>query len=247
MSKGGGGGGGQQTVNTQVEPPSYAKPFLEFGLSEAKQLYNSGNPNYYPDSTVVGFSPETEMALQGIRNEALDPNSMTAQAQGIVQQNLMGTNPLMSAAFKPAIDQVTSQFAKAGRYGSGANQQAMVSALAPMAYKAQQDALAQAPQAALIDERLLSGVGEAREGLAQAELADNIQRFNFEQTQPMQNLKDYMALVGGGTVGSNTIEPVQRNTAASALGGALGGAQLGKAAGFDPMFGAIGGGLLGMF
>ena len=245
MSKGG-GGGGSQSVNTQVEPPSYAKPFLEFGLSEAKNLYNDGNPNYYPESTVVGFAPETEMALEGIRNEALDPNSLTAQTQGIVQQNLMGTNPLLSAAFKPAIDQVASQFAKSGRYGSGANQQALASALAPIAYQAQQDAVAQAPQAALMDEQLLTGVGEAREGLAQAELQDNINRFNFEQNQPMQNLKDYMALVGGGTVGSNTIEPVYKNSASSALGGALGGAQLAKGAGFDPMYGAIGGGLLGL-
>jgi hypothetical protein len=245
MSKGG-GGGGSQSVNTQVEPPSYAKPFLEFGLSEAKNQYQSGTPNYYPETTVVGFSPETEMALTGIRDEALDPNSMTSQAQGIVQQNLMGTNPLLAAAFKPAIDQVTSQFAKAGRYGSGANQSAMLSALAPMAYQAQQDALAQAPQAALMDERLLTSVGEAREGLAQAELQDNINRFNFEQNQPMQNLKDYMALVGGGTVGSNTIEPVYRNPASSALGGALGGAQLASSAGFSPMAGAIGGGLLGL-
>tara|TARA_Y100000592_G_scaffold99650_1_gene176491 strand:+ start:109 stop:849 length:741 start_codon:yes stop_codon:yes gene_type:complete len=245
MSKGG-GGGGQQTVNTQVQPPSYALPFLEFGLSEAKDQYTSGKPNYYPGSTVVGFSPETEMALTGIRNEATDPNSMTAQAQNIVQQNLMGTNPLLSAAFKPAIDQVTSQFAKSGRYGSGANQAALTSALAPIAYKAQQDALAQAPQAALMDEKLLTGVGEAREGLAQAELQDNINRFNFEQNQPMQNLKDYMALVSGGTIGSNTIEPVSRNTASSALGGALGGAQLAQGVGFDPMLGAIGGGLLGL-
>jgi hypothetical protein len=245
MSKGG-GGGGSQSVNTQVEPPAYAKPFLEFGLSEAKNLYNSGNPNYYPESTVVGFSPETEMALQGIRDEALDPNSMTSQAQGIVQQNLMGTNPLLSAAFKPAIDQVTSQFAKSGRYGSGANQQALASALAPMAYQAQQDALAQAPQAALMDEKLLTGVGQAKEDLSQAYLQDSINRFNFEQNQPMQNLKDYMAIVGGGTVGSNTIEPVYKNSAASALGGALGGAQLASGAGLNPMYGAIGGGLLGL-
>ena len=245
MSKGG-GGGGSQSVNTQVEPPSYAKPFLEFGLSEAKNLYNDGNPNYYPESTVVGFAPETEMALEGIRNEALDPNSLTAQTQGIVQQNLMGTNPLLSAAFKPAIDQVTSQFAKSGRYGSGANQQALASALAPISYQAQQDAVAQAPQAALMDEKLLTGVGEAREGLAQAELQDNINRFNFEQNQPMQDLKDYMALVGGGTVGSNTVEPVYKNSASSALGGALGGAQLATSAGFNPMYGAIGGGLLGL-
>ena len=239
-------GGGNQTVNTQVEPPSYAKPFLEYGLSEAKNQYTSGKPSYYPSSTVVGFSPETEMALTGIRNEATDPNSMTSQAQGIVQQNLMGTNPLLAAAFQPAINTVMSQFAKAGRYGSGANQQALATALAPLSYQAQQDALGQAPQAALMDERLLTGVGEAREGMAQAELQDNINRFNFEQNQPMTNLQNYMGLVGGGTVGSNTIQPVMRNSAASALGGALGGAQLAKNLGFSSGMGAIGGGLLGL-
>lgn len=244
MSKG--GGGGNKTVNTQVEPPAYAKPFLEYGLAQAKDQYTSGKPTYYPDSTVVGFSPETEMALSGIRNEALDPNSMTSQAQGIVQQNLMGTNPLLAAAFQPAINTVTSQFAKAGRYGSGANQQALATALAPISYQAQQDALQQAPAAALMDERLLTGVGEAREGMDQAYLQDNINRFNFEQNQPMANLQNYMGLVGGGTVGSNTINPVNRNSASSALGGALGGAQLANNLGMSAGMGAIGGGLLGL-
>jgi len=118
----GGGGGGSQTVNTQVEPPAYAKPFLAYGLAQVKEQYNSTMPDYYPDSTVVGFAPESEMALNSIRDQALDPTGMSQTAQNVVQQNLMGTNPLMSAAFAPVINQVQSQFAKAGRYGSGANQ-----------------------------------------------------------------------------------------------------------------------------
>lgn len=245
MSKGG-GGGSPQTVNTQVEPPAYAKEFLEFGLKEAKDQYQSSMPNFYPDSTVIGFSPENEMALQGIRERALDPNSMTAQMQGVVQQNLMGTNPLASAAFKPVIDTVQSQFAKAGRYGSGANQQALASALAPAALQAQQAAISQTPQVQNLDLQQLGQVGAAREGQAQAELQSNMDRFNFEQNIGAQKLKDYLALVGGGTVGSNTSNPVFRNQAASGLGGALGGAQLGSSLGFNPMLGAIGGGLLGM-
>ena len=111
----GGGGGGAQTVNTQVTPPDYAMPFLEFGLSQAKEQFNSEMPGYYPGSTVVGFSPESEMALTGIRDRALDPNSLTAQTQSVVNQNLMGTNPLAMAAFKPVIDTVQSQFARAGK------------------------------------------------------------------------------------------------------------------------------------
>jgi hypothetical protein len=245
MSKSGGGGGGQ-TVNTQVEPPSYAKPFLEFGLSQAKQQFTSGKPDYYPSSTVLDFSPETEMTLQEMRNRALDPNSMTAQTQNVVQQNLAGTNPLLSAAFKPVIDSIQSQFARAGRYGSGANQQALASALAPAALQAQQAAIGQAPTVQNQDLAQLAAVGQARENQAQAELEDNIQRFNFEQNIDQQKLKDYMALVGGGTVGSNTINPVNRNPTSSALGGALGGAQLASTIGMNPMMGAIGGGLLGL-
>ena len=127
MSKG--GRSGQQTVNTQVEPPAYAKPFLEYGLSEAKSRYDTGEPNFYPFPTTVGFSPESEMALDMVRDRALDPNSLTAQAQDVVQQNLMGTNPLMSMAFQPVVDTIESRFAKAGRYGSGANQSALASGL----------------------------------------------------------------------------------------------------------------------
>ena len=53
-------------------------------------------------------------------------------------------------------------------------------------------------------------------------------------------------MVGGGTVGSESIQPVFRNQGASALGGALGGAQL--AGMINPAYagyGALAGGLLG--
>ena len=242
----GGGGGGARSVNTQVNPPDYAKPFLEFGLSEALNQYRSDMPNYFPGSTVVGFSPESELALTGVRDRALDPNSLTAQTQGVVQQNLMGTNPLMSAAFKPVVDTVTSQFAKAGRYGSGANQEALAAGLAPAALRAQQAAISQAPQMQNLDLQQLAQVGSAREQQAQSELADAVNRFNFEQNIDAQKLNNYLALVGGGTVGSQSIQPVFRNPLASGLGGALSGAQLGSMAGFNPMYGAIGGGLLGL-
>jgi len=243
MSKG--GRSGQQTVNTQVEPPAYAKPFLEYGLSEAKQRYETGEPDFYPFPTTVGFSPESEMALDMVRDRALDPNSLTAQAQGVVQQNLMGTNPLMSMAFQPVIDTIESRFSKYGRLGSGANQSALASGLAPIAYKAQQDALRMAPNIQNLDAQQLAKVGGAREADAMATLQSDIDRFNFEQNIDDQRLANYLSLVGGGTVGSNTAQPVFRNRGLSALGGALGGSQLAGMAGFNPMIGAIGGGLLG--
>lgn len=243
MSKG--GRSGQQTVNTQVEPPAYAKPFLEYGLSEAKSRYDTGEPNFYPFPTTVGFSPESEMALDMVRDRALDPNSLTAQSQNVVQQNLMGTNPLMSMAFQPVVDTIESRFSKAGRYGSGANQSALASGLAPIAYKAQQDALRMAPNIQNLDAQQLAKVGGAREADAMATLQSDIDRFNFEQNIDDQRLANYLSLVGGGTVGSNTAQPVFRNRGMSALGGALGGAQLANLAGFGGGTGALLGGLLG--
>ena len=151
----------------------------------------------------------------------------------------------MSMAFQPVVDQVNSQFATSGRLGSGANQSAIASGLAPMAYKAQMDALRLAPNVQNLDAQQLAQVGGAREADAQAQLQADIDRFNFEQNVDDQRLANFLSLVKGGTVGSQSIQPVFRNQALSALGGALGGSQLGQLAGFNPAYGAILGGLLG--
>ena len=246
MSK---GGGSTRTVTQSVNPPEYAKPFLEFGLSEAKELYGD-QPKYYPGQTTVGFAPESEMALQGIRQAAVTGSPFIGATQDVVMQNLMGTNPLMAAAFRPVVEQVQAQASKAGRYGSGYQQAALGQALAPMAYQAQQAAIAQAPAArqfGMADLETLAGVGAAREAQTQAELQADIDRFNFEQAQPLSSLANYMATVQGGTVGRDTVTPYFRQPGVSALGGALGGAQLAGQLGMSKGLGAGLGGLLGLF
>ena len=368
MSKG--GRSGQQTVNTQVEPPAYAKPFLEYGLSEAKQRYETGEPNYYPFPTTIGFSPESELALSMTRDRALAGSPLVSNAQDYIgniaqtggglglgsnifqrastggfqneamqgarnmlggadfdevldytrataRGDMVGNNPFLQGAIDRAIDpvkdKIQSQFAMSGRYGSGANQDVLAKSLGDVAsniayndyqrerqnqLNAQQQlgnlaqrqfsnqtgalgALANlsqadiqrqlaggtalssmdrarmarqmegaklAPQFAELDYRdaqRLAQVGGAREADAQAQLQSDIDRFNFEQNIDDQRLANYLSLIGGGTVGSNTIQPVFRNRGLSALGGALGGSQLAGLAGFNPMLGAIGGGLLG--
>jgi hypothetical protein len=241
MSKGGGGDTRQITQTTSA--PEYAQPFLEYGLSEAKNLYQD-QPRFYPGQTTIGFSPESEMALSGTRQMAINGSPFIGATQDVVMQNLMGTNPLMSAAFRPVVEQVQAQAAKAGRYGSGYQQAALGQALAPMALQAQQAAIGQAPQArefGFADLNTLAGVGGAREAQSQAELAADIERFNMEQQQPLTSLANYMATVQGGTVGGQSTQPVFRNQAGNVLSGALGGAQL---AGMIPgMGGGMGAGL----
>jgi len=226
MSK---GGGSTRTINTMVNPPEYAKPFLEYGLSQAKDLFSSAQPQYYPGQTTVGFSPESDMALSGIRDQAITGSPFIKGVQDVVMQNLMGTNPLQAAAFRPVVEQVQSQAAKAGRYGSGYQQAALGQALAPYAYEAQQAAIQQAPAArqfGMADLETLMRVGGAREAQSQAELAADIERFQFEQNRPQQKLRDYMATVAGGTVGSEQITPQFRNPTADFLGMATQGAGL---------------------
>jgi hypothetical protein len=245
MSK---GGGSTRTITQSSGPPAYAQPFLEYGMSQAKEMYEGGPPQYYPGQTVVGYSPESEMALAGQRQMAMSGSPFIPMTQAAVMQNLMGTNPLQSAAFKPVVDQVAAQFAGAGRYGSGAQQGAVASALAPMAYQAQQDAIAQAPAAyefGFRDLQKLAEVGAAREGQSQAELEADMARFQFEQESPLNALANYMSIIQGGTVGGEKSQPVYRQPIGSALSGALGGAQLGGMFG-APGLGAIGGGLAGL-
>ena len=248
MSK---GGGQQRTITSTQSAPAYAQPQLEFGVQEARRLYDAPTPQYYPRSTVVGFSPETEQALSGYRQQALAGSPFVQATQDVVMQNLMGTNPLQSAAFRPVVEQVQSTFSKGGRYGSTYNQAALGQALAPFALQAQQAAIQQAPAArelGFADMQTLAQVGAAREAQSQAELEADIQRYNYEQMLPQQKLADFITAVGGGTAGGQQMQPVFRNPAAGFLGGAMSGAQLGQMIpGIGPAAGAIGGGLLGGF
>ena len=246
MSK---GGGQTRTITSQTGAPAYAQPFLEYGLSQAKELYQSAAPEYYPGSTVVGMAPETEQALAGMRGMATQGSQFIPAVQDVVMQNLTGTNPLQSAAMRPVMEMMEGRVAQAGRYGSGYGDAAIAQALAPAALQAQQAAIAQAPaarQLGFADLQTLAQVGAAREAQAQAELAGDIQRFQFEQARPQQKLADYMATVAGGTVGQQQIQPQYANRAASILGGGIAGGQLASMGNFNPAYGIAGGAALGL-
>ncbi len=362
-------GGGSKTEyvtsNRTTEPAAFIKPFLEYGANEAQRLYQSDLPQYYPQSTVVGFAPQQEMALRGIEQRALAGSPLSAAAVNETMKTLSGSflggadrgggnyisaniagqfipqsqmsnafndatiagnylsdarasdalnastiggsflsggNPYLQQAIQnaaqPTIDAVQSQFSAAGRLGSGANmdvlsrnvgqiaqnmafanygdertrqmqasnmaigrydaerQRQMQAAAASMAQdeaarqrqmqaaglglgqmeaerQRQMQALGMAPAMAAqdyVDFNVLAGVGDARRQQSQAELQDQINRFNFEQNTPAEKLAKYMALVGGGQFGSTGTDtrPVFSNPLAEGLGLATGAAGLGN-------------------
>ena len=270
MSKGGGSRREEvRTTSTNREPPAFQKPFLEEIFQGAQDLYRSDVPQYFPESTVVDFAPETELALEASTNRALQGSELQRLGRDQMEATLRGDymaegNPFMEAAFNSAANLVTprvaSQFAGAGRYGSGAAVGEMTRQLGNLAgnmafqnYQTernrQQQAMQLAPQYAqqdYLDANTLARIGSAREAQAQSQLQDQINRFNFEQQKEAQKLGTYLGLVGGGYGFNQTgAEPIYFNPVAGGIGGALAGAQLGSTFGV-PQLGAAAGGLLGL-
>lgn len=119
---------------------------------------------------------------------------------------------------------------------------------------AQQDALRAAALAPTIQQgeitRLnqLLNSGTIQQSQRQDELNAARDLYNEQQQAPWQRLNAYMSAIGqpqSGSIGPQPAGPAGPSTAQSVLGGALGGASLGGMLGFNPLLGAVGGGILG--
>lgn len=132
------GGGGGTTTTTKQELDPAVRPYVEYGLGEAKRLYETGAPQYYSGQTYVSPSSQTQTALQMAEQRAMagSPLTQAAQQQTLanIQGQYLGGNPFFQGAFNPAAQaaqnayfdatrQIGSQAASKGRYGSGAQQQ----------------------------------------------------------------------------------------------------------------------------
>jgi len=132
---GGGGGGGSSTTTTDI--PEWLKPYVTFGLEEAKGLYQGQGPDYYPGQTYVSPSTATTSGLQAAINRATTGSPLTqaaqTQQQNVIGGQYLGANPYFKQAMQPAIDVATQAYQDAlkggrsgaimaGRMGSGAQQ-----------------------------------------------------------------------------------------------------------------------------
>jgi len=273
-----GGGGGSQTTVQKADPWEGQQPYLKKGFEKAEELFlNKPAPQYYAGNTVVPFSPETETALNlttqralmGSPLQAAANNQLTGTLNGDYLYGGAGFNAAVDAATRKAMPQINSQFERAGAFNSGladvAKTQAVADAFASQygdERANQQRAMLFAPQMMQQDYndfQTLANVGAQREALSQAQLAEDVNRFNYNQLAPRQNLSEYMNLIQGNYGGTQTsTSPLYRNQGAGFLGGAMSGAGLANSLGatmggaglMGPMGlagGAILGGLLGGF
>ena len=132
---GGSGGGGSGTSTTKSELDPTVRPFVEYGLQEAKGLYQQPGPDYFPGQTYVSPSQQTTQALGLAEKRALSGSPLTQAAQqqqlGTVGgQYLSAGNPYLSAALRGPTQEATQAYndairaaqgnaSMAGRYGSG--------------------------------------------------------------------------------------------------------------------------------
>jgi hypothetical protein len=289
--KGGGGGGGGGTQVQKTEPWDQQKPYLIDIFQQSQNMYNSGAlaPDYYAGNTVAPQSQWTQNALQMQADRAMNGSASIdtalagmdnitsgnalANNAGLNALNQMTTavNPYMKALYEDAAGQANAQidsgFSGAGRYGSGAHENAKADAMADLsaqmyshAYDQQLQAAQQAGQLyntgigqqvvagqtaqqlanqAYTDAAALSEAGGVKDDYQQQLINADIDRYNYESQQPLTALSNYNQLIQGTYGGTSTTTGQQQR--GSLLGGALGGAASGAALG--SMFGPVGTGV----
>jgi hypothetical protein len=264
-----GGGGSQQTgtqtVTNQIDP--MLRPYVDFGLSETRRLYENPTP-YAPFQTYVDPSSQTLSALGGIEQRATAGSPLLPAAQAQLQKTISGDylsgNPFFQGAFQAAARPIEQQFGQnimdirsklssAGRYGSGAqtnleNRAAteLSTALADIGGKLayqnygdertrQANAILAAPELAAADytdpSKLLAA-GLAREGYSQAQIADQIARYQYEM--PETRLSTFLTGVYGAPSGSVQERPIYSNPSQQGFGNLLSLAGAAGSLGFKP-------------
>jgi len=123
---------GTQTATQSIDP--MLRPYVEFGLGEARRLYENPTP-FAPFQTYVSPSDATTSALSGIQQRATAGNPLLGQAQSQIGKTISGDylsgNPFFQGAFQAAtrpleqqfgqnIMDIRSKLSSSGRYGSGA-------------------------------------------------------------------------------------------------------------------------------
>lgn len=184
----------------------------------------------------------------------INGNYLNADSNPYLQSAIDNANKGTIRGFNNSvIPQLQSSFAMSGRYGSGAQQgqqgvasQDLLNQLGTNAQNIsygnyadernrQSEATQNAPayaQADYNDIASLLDVGQQREAITQQGIDEAMNRFNFSQNAPREDLASYMGLIQGNYGGTSTTTDTQRNpnykSAGSALlGGGMQGAGMG--------------------
>ena len=126
-----GGGSSGSTTNTQIDPS--LKPYVTYGLEEAKRQYEGTGPQFFQGQTYVSPSQETTQALQMAQERATAGSPLVRAAQAEQLATIQGreANPFLSGAlsgvnrqaqqaYTEGVQGLQSKASSMGRYGSAA-------------------------------------------------------------------------------------------------------------------------------
>lgn len=126
-----GGGGGGSTTTSGIDPS--IKPYVEYGLEEAKRQYQTPGAAFFPGQTYVSPSEATQAALQAAQTRAMSGSPIqqaaqqeylsTVQGRGVnpfLEGALAGTTRQATEAYTRGVQDIQSKASSMGRYGSGA-------------------------------------------------------------------------------------------------------------------------------
>jgi hypothetical protein len=270
-NSGGGGGGGTNTTVQKSDPWSGQQPYLTDVMGKAQETYNRGPMQYYTGQTYAPLSAETQVAQDLQAQRALSGSSLTTAAQDQLTKTMRGdyldpaTNPYLNAGAEQirakVLPQIDARFSGSGRTGSALAARAAGEGVSDaIASQAMQNYTQErqnqirgmmfAPQMAQADYQDIARLGEvgaAKEDYQQQAINEDINRFNFQQQEPWQNLGLYSNLVNGqyGSTVSTTAPAARRSVGAGLLGGGATGAGLGYMLGGGDPYATAGGAALG--
>jgi len=216
--------------NQVTQPYTPQLPYQSAGWGEAARLYDRGAlvPGAYDKiiERAQAGSPQVEFARQTL-NELFSNSGVpgaSANLRSVANGSYIGKNPYIGKLYDQAAgsvrSQVNSQFAGAGRYGSGAHQGVLGEQLSRLANQMYGDDYTRERQYQLqaavaetdADQRAAQSINTKRlqavalaPGLADADYRDLQQMAAAQQAQiqaPWDNLMRYMGLLAGGPSGS---------------------------------------------
>lgn len=265
--------GGGATGGNLGAPGAAGQPITQTPgtLPSAASLYQNYTPQYFPGSTVAGFTPAQQQGQQSEINFGANgtPEGNAADANSAATLNgdyLSAGNPYFSqmadrvtASAMPAL---TSTFNQGNRINSPGAAYAVSSglgdAIGALGYQNYSDertnqlraqGLAPTLQGAdLQRSAALSDAGGQQQTQNQANINDQVQRFNFQQQLPYNQLGLYNQMIQGNYGGTSTLtQPYFGPASGSGLAGGLSGALSGAGTGFavGGPYGAAAGGILG--
>ena len=233
---------------SENKPPAWAQPLFVKSASEAQKIYDSGaGGNVYQGQTVAGLGDKTKAGISGVQNVAGSlPQSTAAQnyltdyASG---KYLQEGNPYyrdrLANEIADSNSMIQSQFSGSGRYGSGANtnalakntQNMMLAGLESDYNRAQANQLAatqqlDSSQNALFQNRMagqqaLIDAGKLEDANKQAQLTADFTKWQSEDMQPWTRLGLLQSAAAGaaGNYGTNTQTSRTPFNPLSAVGG----------------------------